>query len=54
MEKLTNIIVGIMTAFILWIGVSWVDVIADNTRPEPRHSDVNFFIVMTDIWKDGK
>ncbi len=54
MEKLINIIAGIMTAFILWVSVSWVDVVADNLRPDPQHSDINFFVVVTDIWKDGR
>lgn len=52
MTKLSNIFAGIMLAFLLWIGVSWVDVIADNMEPEPRHSEFNFFVVLTTIWED--
>lgn len=52
MTKLSYIIAGICCAFLLWVGVSWVDVIADNLKPDPRHSDFNFFVVITTIWGD--
>lgn len=45
-------------AFILavgaWMLISWIDIIADNCRPNPSHYDWNFFIVMmewTEPWR---
>lgn len=52
MDKIGNIFSGIMIVFLLWVCVSWVDVVTDNLKPEPRHSDINFFVVITDIWGD--
>lgn len=52
MVKLSYIIAGICCAFLLWIGISWVDVITDNLQPEPRHSEYNFFVVMATFWED--
>lgn len=52
MTKLSYIIGALSLAFLLWVGVSWVDVIADNLEPEPRHSEYNFFVVLTSLWED--
>ena len=52
MQKLSYIIAGIALAFLLWVGVSWVDVIADNLQPAPRHSEYNFFVLFTSLWED--
>ena len=35
-------------AFILWGFVSWCDIIADNTEPNPQHYDWNLFVMMTE------
>lgn len=53
MKKLSLILAGICCAFLLWVGVSWLDVITDNLEPEPRHSEYNFFVVLTSIWEDS-
>lgn len=53
MEKLTTIITCICCAFLLWVGVSWVDVIADNNAPDPTHSNYNFFVVLTNTWEES-
>jgi hypothetical protein len=52
MTKLSYILAGICCAFLLWIGISWADVIADNLEPEPRHSNYNFFVLFTSLWED--
>jgi hypothetical protein len=52
MEKLSYIFSGIALAFILWVGISWIDVIADNLEPEPKHSEYNFFVLLTESWED--
>lgn len=52
MNKLSYIIGALSLVFILWVGISWVDVITDNNRPAPRHSEYNFFVVLTSLWED--
>ena len=34
--------------FILWIVVSWVDIIADNAMPNPVHSKYNAFVMLVE------
>lgn len=36
--------IGIL--FMLWFAVSWVDIIADNTMPNPTHADWNMFVIL--------
>jgi hypothetical protein len=52
MEKLSYIIAGIACAFLLWVSVSWCDVVLDNNRPDPKHSEYNFFTVLVSLWED--
>lgn len=33
-------------ALLLWIALSWADIVADNNYPNPQHSEYNFFTVM--------
>ena len=51
-EKLSIILSGIALLFILWVGISWVDVISDNLDPNPQHSEYNFFVLFTSLWED--
>lgn len=50
MLKIENIIPAIMIIFLLWLSISWVDVIADNLQPAPVHSDMNFFVIITKLF----
>ncbi len=50
MLKIENIIPAIMIIFLLWLGVSWVDVISDNLQPAPAHSNLNFFVIITKLF----
>ena len=45
------IIIGwiIMIAFIVWIGASFIDIIADNCASNPIHSNYNFFNILVEI-----
>lgn len=36
---------GLCAVLLLWMLVSWADIVADNSRPNPQHYDWNFFIV---------
>lgn len=42
------IICTVSIAFLLWGFVSWVDIIADNTQPNPQHSEYNMFVMMVE------
>jgi hypothetical protein len=53
-ERIINAVSILSALFLLWICISWVDVISDNTRPDSRHSDLNFFNVLVTIWEDGE
>lgn len=50
-DRIINTVCAIMTAFILWLGVSWVDVVSDNTRPNAEHSNLNAFVLFTELWE---
>ena len=32
----------------LWFACSWLDIVSDNCKPNPTHSENNFFIVTTE------
>ena len=35
-------------AFLLWVTISWVDVVSDNLSPNPQHADWNIFSMMVE------
>lgn len=35
-------------AILFWVFASWVDIIADNTQPNPQHSEYNMFVMMVE------
>ena len=45
------VIIGwvIMIAFMIWVGASFIDIIADNCASNPIHSNYNFFNVLVEI-----
>ena len=58
MKKIGNTIVNILCVlsviFMLWLGVSWIDIIADNRQPNPVHSKYNAFVIFCDVLNDTK
>lgn len=40
---------GLAAVFLLWVLLSWFDVITDNTSEKPQHSEYNAFAVLVDI-----
>ena len=38
---------GLCIVFIMWLLLSWVDIIADNNTSNPHHSEYNAFVLMT-------
>lgn len=47
MKKALSIIgKGLIIVFATWFLISWYDIMADNTEPNPQHLKWNMFIVM--------
>ena len=40
--------IAINVLFIAWAFTSWCDIVADNTQPNPVHSEYNLFVMMTE------
>lgn len=47
--KLLNVLTAVSVVFLLWVAFSFCDVIADNNRPNPTHSEHNIFILINDF-----
>lgn len=52
MKIIGKVITGICALFLLWALFSWVDVVSDNCSPNPQHSDLNLFVLMTESTKE--
>lgn len=48
MKAIRNIVCGLCVALMVWVFASWCDIIADNSKPNPVHSDYNFFVLLTE------
>lgn len=51
MKTATYIFNIILWLFLLWVFLSYCDIIADNITPDPQHSIYNFFIVIEKLWR---
>ena len=40
--------IAINILFGAWAFASWCDIVADNTNPNPVHSEYNLFVMMTE------
>lgn len=38
---------GLCIVFMAWFLLSWTDIVADNSMPNPHHSEYNAFVLMT-------
>lgn len=48
MKKVVKgIVYAVGVLFIAWFVLSWADIVADNTEPNPQHSEYNMFVIMT-------
>lgn len=47
MKTLKYIGGGLMAVLLIWMLVSWADIVADNNYPNPQHSEYNMFVLMT-------
>lgn len=54
MKIIGKVITGICALFLLWAFFSWVDVVSDNCSPNPQHSDLNLFVMMTESAKEDE
>lgn len=54
MKIIGKVITGICALFLLWAFFSWVDVVSDNCSPNPQHSDLNLFVLMTESTKEDE
>ena len=54
MKIIGKVITGICALFLLWAFFSWVDVVSDNCSPNPQHSDLNLFVLMTESAKEDE
>lgn len=49
MKWLSKLWCLVSVLFMLWLVASWVDIIADNTMPNPVHSEYNAFVMLTEF-----
>ena len=55
MKKLVlNIFVWISIILLGWVFISWIDIAADNMKPNPEHADWNVFVILSDEFKEVK
>lgn len=47
MRLISRIGCGLCAAALLWAFISWCDIVADNCKPNPQHSEYNLFVLMT-------
>lgn len=41
-----NIVLAASILLIIWVGLSWADIVADNNDPNPVHSKYNLFVLL--------
>lgn len=51
MKVLKGIATTIFFAVMIWVAASYIDIVADNTRPNPEHHPYNAFVLLTG-WQD--
>lgn len=48
MKKIIKVVLlSICVAFLAWLFLSWLDIVADNNDPNPHHSPYNAFVMAT-------
>lgn len=47
MKVIKAICIGMFAALLIWLFVSWMDIVTDNCHPNPTHSRYNAFVLMT-------
>ena len=49
-----NTLTTLSVVFLLWLAISWVDIVADNCEPHPTHAPWNAFVLMTEAMQDAQ
>ena len=49
---LKKIIIAVCLVAYTWLGFSFVDIISDNNEPNPQHSNINAFVVYSEMIND--
>ena len=49
MNKLSLFVGFVSAAFLLWLVLSWFDVITDNMSKHPQHSKYNAFVLIAEF-----
>lgn len=47
-----TVVLVISIAFILWLFVSWAEVVSKNLKPNPTYNEWNAFVLMTEYMKE--
>lgn len=53
MKIIPRIAAAIAAALTLWFTVSYIDVISDNIKENPRHSDLNAFVLLFEYMEES-
>ena len=48
-----NIIILICLAFLLWVGISYGEILMKNLNVDPMYSDWNIFIILSNMVEGG-
>lgn len=46
---ISSVACGLAALFLVWLFLSWCDVVTDNLQENPRHSNLNAFAVLVEI-----
>lgn len=54
MDKFIYALVALVSAFLLWLAISYVDIVTDNITDNPQHSNLNAFVILLDLMEEGE
>ena len=49
MNKVSIFFACVVAVFLLWFGLSWLDVVTDNLSQHPQHSKYNAFVLLVEF-----
>jgi len=54
MNKFIYALVALVSAFLLWVAISYIDIVTDNITDNPQHSNLNAFVLLLDYMEGGE
>lgn len=54
MKVIKNVVLTVITLVLIWAVASYVDIVSDNTHPNPQHASWNMFILAANATDDGQ